>query len=240
MQQYRFGPEGLKAVRRTGLMRTLPIMIGTLVLLFIFRLVNPAVANLDFFRVFLPIFVVIFSYSMWRAVNRLVRMHETFILTIDDHIITREMEGTVPLSLHIFEIKSIVKKKDGMLSIRGEKAADIIQIPTTIEQYDELEQALRQLHPFEEAEERSFLERFRWVFSILIFASIPSVYLVDNKFLVIIFGTISVGVWLLYFILVQRNPNITSQRRKSSWIALVGIAFVLYAMYTKLRVLGLI
>lgn len=233
MQEFTFNPQGLKAIRKTSLLRALPVMIGSLLFIFIIRYVQHT-NDLNYMLIYIPIILAVYGFSLYRGISRQTKLYTTFRILIDEHSVTREMEDTVPLSLHVFEIRTIVKKKNGNISIRGENSRDVIEIPAEIDRLPELEQALQHLKPFDSSEQQTFAEKFRAPVMLLATAMFLTVYLVNNKAVVLVCGVISVGIMIWNFISIQRSKNVTASRKKSSWIFLFTLACVLYIMYLKL------
>lgn len=86
------------------------------------------------------------------------RLIENYIITMDEHGITRQQQGFAPLTISYSGIMNIVQFKGGLV-VKGIDPADQITIPTALEDYEAVAKELETIMPFSQAEKPG-LKRF--------------------------------------------------------------------------------
>jgi hypothetical protein len=159
---------------------------------------------------------------------------ESYRLTIEDAVITREQYNTEELTIYFHEVKDIYRNKGGDIFIRGLERTDLIFVSRYVERYDELKNLLSTIRPIADKSSEPQLQKLRplitlfgFVFMIISFAS-------WNKVLVAITGTLAVVFmsWRIYEVRINKNVDNTS--KKTVWFSLFTIFLVIVLTLFKL------
>jgi len=234
MQQFKIGVEGYKKLRKRWLSITLPAMCISALIFLIPNILGSKGQTGDTWLYMVAIFPIIFGIGTYRTLKRQKKFLESFSVTISDNEITREQMNTPPLTINFMEIKEISKFEKGSYMVKGAGRGDIINIPTWIEDREELEKLLQALAPIKVHTKDPWHLKYRWVLSVIALGLMLAVYFVDNEIVVGISGALLAGliIWAIYFVLTSKNIPTNSKRRV--WRYFLILAFVIYATYTKL------
>lgn len=237
MEQFRLRPEGFKEIRKKTLFRYIIAMglatiIGAAIYLIGFKDMGAADIDTDFLSIFIPVFVALMGFRIYRILSRHKALFDTYVLTFSDNLITREQANTPVLSLHSFEIKEIIKDKAGHFWI---KANDIIIVPVQIERYEEVEALLNKIVPV--TTKMSFKYKYRNVISIVSIALMVCVYLTTNKLIIGISGPLLAGILIWNLIDRWKLRNSLDKSTQRSFFIQVIVLIVAIAI-TVMKLMG--
>ncbi len=236
LQQFRIRPGTFEIVRKKRLRSILPIMFlaaaaGIAISYTTTKNLPGQVNTLPFVIVFL---VVAFSFTIYRGLNRLRAMYESYLLTVDANTITREQFGLPPMTIHFFEIREISKSPQGYIIVRGREPSSVIYIPPELENFDTLETLLRQTEPFLPPQQLTFLQRNPLILPIATMVLMSVVFISFNKWLVGICGTLLLLVMAYSFYGIQNHKYINRRIKRISWWYLLLALVVIFNMVTKI------
>src|SRR4051812_3613776 len=131
MEVYKFKPGAFKEIRKKVFLRTIPLLLIAVTLGLGMSFLRSDGAPDDFLtlKIAIPLVLLLAGFAVYRTISAQKAFLETYTLTIADNVITREQYNTATMAVHFFEIKDIVKKKNGLIIV-GEK--DLILVPKLI------------------------------------------------------------------------------------------------------------
>lgn len=84
------------------------------------------------------------------------------------------------------------------------------------------------------SDDKSFAQKYQWVFSLLAVILMVITYLSTNKFLVGVAGT-TLTIGLIYSLITsQRSKHIDRKTKRSMWLVLIVLFAVIAITYSKL------
>lgn len=237
MQQFRIKPNGFAEVRKKMIKRVIPTMlialIGGIVIAWFNSQGKTGDSNVLPFLV--PFLIIVMAYSLVRSINRQKKLFESYTLTIDDNVITRQMANTPEITIYFHEVKEIIKSMEGGFTIMGLEPADIIIIPVQVEKYEELEAVLNQVKPVIAPPASLYLlQKGRIFLSLATAGAMAAIYISDNKIIVAIAGLLGLGVLGWTFFYLSRSKNVDKKTKNSRWAFLLVMAAIIGIMVVKL------
>jgi hypothetical protein len=162
-------PEGFRQVRRAILLRDLPFFLLTIscgMFIIIFRESETPI-NWPVLGGIYLLLILILTFVFQQLITRRRHNYESFLLNIDQDVITREEHYSDTLTVRKDEVNKIYKTSDGGLVIKGPDESDPLIIPPQMEESDKLERLLSEIKSFSPA---PFSERYRFItlFAVLI------------------------------------------------------------------------
>lgn len=236
MQQFKIRQEGLKELRNTILIKSIPfsliVVFGGLGISYF----NPNIQQngVNVFPYIIPIVLLIVAVGLYNGINRQKEIFESYILTIDSYSITREQHNTPTISISKTEISEIIKNSNGSFTIKWNSNADVIGVPKQIEDYQNLEKALVEIRQFSTKSSEPFLQKFHGLITLVSVGLMVAVFLSKNKIIVGICGTILLVVLGTSFFEIQRNKNIDSKTKNGMWGLILVTASIVGIMYYKI------
>jgi hypothetical protein len=131
-------------------------------------------------------------------------------------------------------VQEIVKHKNGSFTIRGKESQNLIIVPAQIDNYEQLEISLQQIHPITTKAKGAYKQKIQALLSIVAVGSMICVYTVMNKVLVGIAGTLFAVLSIWGLITIQRSKNIDRKSKNMMWISLIVILSVIGVTIMKL------
>ncbi len=144
----------------------------------------------------------------------------------------REQYNAPSIRISLQDIQSITQHKGGGFTIKGKGKYDFIGISKYAEPYPQLEESLRQIKPFTSfSSGANLMVKFQIVLSLLVAAMGMVVFMVNNKWLVGICGTLLSVYFIWYLIEQKRNKNLENSIRKYriSYVLLLGLVWLIMA-----------
>lgn len=233
MEVYKFKADAFKEIRKKILLRTIPLLLIALAIGFGMGFMNgdSSIDDPLTLAIVIPGILLVAGFAVYRSISVQKAYLETYTLTIADNVITREQFNTPTITLHFFELKDIVKKKNGLIII-GEK--DIIIVPKLVDNFEQLESTLGTIQPIGTKDTTPFFYKFQPHIGIVSFGLLYCVYTMSNKIVVSITGSLLIVLIIWSFIESQRSKNVDYTTKKTRLIRLFILGIVISSMLDKL------
>lgn len=226
-QEFRFSPGGFKVIRKRVLIRVVPVILVFATL----GVLLPSFSNSTYFDDYTIAFVAPFvlalmGFSLWRGLKKQQESLESFVLTIEDNVITRQQLNMEEVSIYFHEIEAIAKNKLGVIVIRG-LDNDVICVPAQVERYEELEKILGEQKSFGSmAAATTRSQKLGPYLALLGIVAMITLIVSDNKIVVGIAGPLTIAFYTWNLVQIRKNKNIDVKTKRNSWFTL----FVIFAM----------
>lgn len=226
MQVFKLSPEGLKALRRNAIYRSILILLtgGGIGAGSVISSPNGDISDLLFI---VPFMLLVVGVIVYIGIRKQKTLLESYQLTIDDNVITREQSNFPTISIHPFELKAIVKKANGSFIVNGEKS--MILIPKEIERYSEIETILSGIQPVSAT--LPFFQKYATLTGIISAVAFACVYLLDNKLIVGITGSVSL-ILIVWSVIEMRRTN--TMVKNMMWYSVIAVGSLISIMLYKL------
>lgn len=232
---YKIRKDAFKELRKKMLLRSIPVLLFSIILSIAMSIFNSDTRIYDdysFLAVTILVMVLAISAGIYVSIKKQQKFFDSYTLTIADNTITREQFNTPTIAIHLFEIKDIVKQSNDTITIRGER--DLIIIPKQIENYQELETRLNTIQEIGSKDNTSFYQKYQGLAGIVSAGLMYCVYVVEDKLIVAITGTLLIG-WVIWsFVQIRRNNNIDNSTKRNMWLRLIIMVIVIATMINKL------
>jgi len=227
MQTFKIKRDGLG---KKILLQSLPSILLIVIIMTAMGVINGEFINLSRPATYIPelvFFPCLFAFSLWLGIKKRKKLLESYELTISDRLICREQLNTPDISILVTEVVEIAKHPKGGFSIRGSRNNGTIIIPVHIDNYNELEAALQQIHPITTKSNLAYLQKFRFLFSLISVGLMLCVYMATDKIIVGVAGSLfaALGTWNM--IRIQKDKNIDRSTKRRMWIYLLAFASVI-------------
>jgi len=227
MEEFKTRADAFKELNRKILIRTAPILLVAVfagITLSHFNMKEQQ-GDVNVYPFVIPFCLAVVGVGLYRGVTRRKKIFNSYTLTFDNNIITREQYNTPTISILYDEVTEIIKGSNGSFTIKGKSAINVIIIPAQIENYEKLEKLLSEIKPFTLPVNRPLLKKSIAILPLLAIGLMAVVYLSNNKIIVLICG-ISTLIMLGYsFYSIQTNKNIDFKTKRSSWwVIVVGLS----------------
>lgn len=235
-QQFRIKPGTFEKVRKKRLRILLPVMLLAAIagIAISYTTSKRLPGQVNSLPIVIVCLIVAFSFAIFRLLNRMRIMYDSYLLTVTENTITRELAGSPPMTIHFFEIREISKSPQGYIIIRGREPTSIIFIPPGLERFEELEAMLRRTEPFQSHQQLSFFQRNPLILPIATMALMSIVFISFNKWLVGICGALLLIVLAVAFFSIQNYKYVNPRARRISWWYLLLALVVIFNMATKI------
>jgi len=236
MQVFKIRKDELKEIRKKMLLRSIPF-------LFIACAAGIAIVSVNFKQeenvlkvlpIIIPVIAATLGFGIFYGVNRQMALIESCTLTITNGLVTREQLSTPTISIYFDDIKEITKHKDGGFTIKGKNAVDLIVIPAQIDNFLQLETALREIKPILVQDKVPFLAKYQSLTGLVTVGLLLCVFTLSNKIIVALTGSALVAIMVWSFIKIRGSRNFDSKTKRSVWLVLLVIAQVIAVMIFKL------
>lgn len=235
MQQFTIPTQGIIAMRKEILRRTLPVIIIGGAIPFIIELVQPCSSPLDYLTllIIVPILFIVIRFTLSRGIKKQVFLLESYSLVINEKAIIRQQGDTFSVSILFEDITTITKNRNGSFTIKSRQPQDIINIPAQIGNYDMLEGLLNQIRPIR-VYNIPGAETLRIPLVLLGIGLLLLLNVARNKILIATAGTLLIAFLIWGFIDVQRSKNVTRAVKNGSFMIFLVIVSILSVLYIKL------
>jgi hypothetical protein len=235
MKQFKITPDGLRQIQKQLLFKIIPFMVIAIgVGIAMGSLNSKKETDSSVLLFIIPFVACVVGFSLYRSVNRQISLLKSFTLTLTNNIVGREQLNTHIITVYHNDIREIVKNKNGSFTIKGKESTDIIYVPAQIENPTELEEELSKIKPVGTKNTGQPLQKYQLLFPLFTLGLMLSVYMVTNKIVVAISGSLFVATMLWSLIYVQRSKNVDRKTKRNIWWVLVVLASVLWVMVMKL------
>ncbi|MEJ7694353.1 hypothetical protein [Daejeonella sp.] len=183
--------------------------------------------------IFIAVFAVVIIIAFYLLDKRLRELFESFTLTLEDQLITREQHDTATVSILRNEVTEITKDQHGAFTIKGVSKENIIKIPAQIENSEKLEQLLHIIKPIIVKSNWIFTVRELGFLAILLTAIALVEYSVNKIFIGI--GAAILAIGLTYMIIhAQQDRNLDYRTKRGMWLILIAAIPAFRMIYDKL------
>lgn len=235
MPQFKLRPEGFAAVRKKIIARFIGILLFAMLIVVMVEYQKADVYKPSPYSWLLTFLftAALGVFAILRGIKYQLALYSSYIISIENKCITRLQQNTPTITINFTEITGITKASDGTLTVKGVKPGDIIYIPPTVENQADIELLLANIAPIEGRPH--FMQRYSLLVSVTFFGLMACLYMVNNKAVVAISGTIvsAVLIWGMY--LLQNNKNIDAKVKRNMLSVLVVLISVVMVMIVKLR-----
>lgn len=236
MTKFKITENGLKELQKANLKRTfaiaLPLIIAVILLNYYQR--GGQSEDLIALLLFIPIIGIAMGIGIFVGMKRYKKAFESYTLTISDQEIIREQLNTPTISIPFEAVKSIDKNSKGFSVRSTSSAKDIIWIPAQVENAEQLEELLSNIHPVGDEVEKTFVEKYSSLLTAISAGLVLATLASNNKFVVSICGTLVLLLLGYSFYELQTNKNIDSKTKNTSWIILLVLISIASKIYFKL------
>lgn len=232
MEQFKIRQDGFKEIRKTMLIRVIPMSLLALVGGFVISHYNSNVQQSDLFVI--PLVLVVLVFGLRRGINRQREIFDSYVLTVDDNGIRREQHNTPTITISKADLSEITKNSNGSFTIKGNSSVNVIGVPAQIDDYERLERSLAEIRQISAKSSESLLQKFQLPLSMLTIGLMAAVYISKDKIIVGVSGTVLLVVLGYSFFEVQRNKNIDNKTKKGMWWLILVAASIAVVMYYKL------
>lgn len=191
MDQFQTRENGFREIRKALLLKVIPIAIisATVGIIISQFYSNSAQSELNILPFIIPIIASALIIGINRALNLQKELFESYRLILDGEEIIREQQNTPTIIISKNEVTDIIKNSNGSYTIKGQKS-EKIEVPAQIDEYENLEKLLAEIKPIVQLTKEPFLKRFQILFSILTVGLMAAVFILKNKIIVGLSGTI--------------------------------------------------
>jgi uncharacterized BrkB/YihY/UPF0761 family membrane protein len=237
MQQFKISQANLAKMRKKMLIRLVPLPLIAVAIAIVTSTINSKSADVDLTFIVLPALLplLFFVFSIYRIVRRQRQLFESYTLTFETNLVTREQINTPTISIYYNDIKEVNKNKNGTFTIKSKNPQDVINVPVQIENYNELEQLLNDIILITENRE-PLLKKLAAFTPLIILGLLITVNVVQNKIAVAVCGTafVALSSWCVYYLVT--NKNIDSKNKRKLLLSLIGLSvLVIVVMVLKLN-----
>ncbi|MBV8254310.1 MAG: hypothetical protein JO154_17050 [Chitinophaga sp.] len=236
MRIYKIGKEGITAIRNRFIRNQAIVFIALVLMFAYFYLFDNHFADTYSMYWFPVILLLYFGWSSYRRIKIAVDIYTSMEIEINDLHIIRRQKGSPELSLSVFEISNMSRVRNGII-IRGETTGAMMQIPSALDNYEELEEQLEQIRPFDESDVKAFHEKYRFIGLLLMLGGFVGMTMSTNP-IILILSCLALLIFLHVFVkAVYQNRLFSDARRATAnWILYI-LSLVLIAV-TVLKVIG--
>jgi hypothetical protein len=241
MRTFKYDPKRFAELRKTMLTGSIPIIVIALAagLYMGLRNAHSETSSVNVLLIAVPVSVFLAliagGIGLARGVKRQRVLYESYRLTIDESGIIREQFNTPTIRIMKSDITLIAKNANRSFTIKGRNNREVIGIAGQVEDYEELEQILRQIKPFGGPAQKPLLEkygRFAGIVTIILFAA---VFLSNDKTIVTLSGILLIGLLGWSFTEVLRSKHIDARTKRGMYF----VIFPIFAVLSKLALLWL-
>lgn len=236
MEQFKIRKDGFKEIRKAMLIKAIPIsIIAALGGLAISHFnTNGQQSEVNVFPFVIPLVIGALVFGLYRGVNRQKEIFDSYILSLDNHGITREQHNTPTITISNADLTEIIKNSNGSFTIKGKSTVNVIGVPSQIDDYEKLEKLLSEIKQISTKTNEPLLQKFRGLLSILTVGLMAAVYISEDIIIVGISGAVLLAVLGYSFFEIQRSKNIDSKTKKGMWWLFLLTASIIGVMYYKL------
>ncbi|AEV96941.1 hypothetical protein A4D02_18775 [Niastella koreensis] len=232
MQTFKINTKGFT---KKFLKRSIPtVLLPIIIWITIFNIQGGgAYVSITFYLIPIVFITALCGFSIWRGIKRQRALLESYELTISDTLICREQLNTPDISILVSEVIEIAKHPKGGFTIKGSRKNGTIIIPVQIENYEQIEAILQQIHPI-------ILKKNAWKNMLRVLLPLAGlglflcVYLLNNKIIVGVAGTLLTGLMIWSLVLIQKNKNVDRKTKNRMWIMLLVLASIIWVTIMKL------
>jgi hypothetical protein len=227
IRQYRLRPDAVgeaeRHLQKTALIPQLSILaVVILVSTLLFARRAPDMKAVLPVAGFAALFLTYMAFvSPKRMHRRLVKCWDTYVLEIGPDYLLRKQGGTPDLRMPFAEIRTIERRPGQGLRVIGKSRYQVIGIPESIEQFEEILHTVTPLAPVTPPSAGRGLRANIVMglgfaaYMVMLWSNLPEVVLP-------LAGVVS-GLLVWRFVVLQRSPNVTRSARRTGWLYLIFV-----------------
>lgn len=234
MEQFRLDFDGInKALKVRALTMTPVLFFGMLLTLYISsvrsgRTIEVFPATVAICTVFLLTILIVYFGS-----QGLRRLLDSYTLTFDGNIITREQHNTPTITFTIADITEIARDKKGSYRIKAESWPSPMKIPAEVEDADRLYKLLSNIVPvIEKPSHDSVLKQIGSMLAIVAIILAFILFELSKDSVVLVTCGVILVVIIIYSVLQnQKDKNVGYNTKGSLWhtvFLLISIIIIIY------------
>jgi len=235
--QFKISPEGILGFKKKLLLRSLitPVIgVATGVVLELFKFKDEPFGSTTMLLFYIPVFIGVGVFSYFYSLKKLQKTLKSYVLSIDQEIITRQQWNTQTISIAKSEIKKIIKNKNGTFTILGPQSLNMIGVPAGIENSEELEQILSKFHEIKYIVASGIIKKgLTYLSSMVFLASFLVVFISENKWAGLIAGSVVFIGMVIYLVVVQRSKNVPNNLRRNSLFVIIPLFAIIATVFFK-------
>ena len=237
MRTFEYDPNRFADFRKLILRRALPLtLLTTAAGLYIgLRDGRMPPGSVNVMLVIVPLAIAFSLFSLWKGISRGVErqrvLYDSYRLTIDGAGITREQLDMPTIRMANDDISRITRNANGSFTVVGRNPHEQIAIDARIQNHDELEQLLRRIRPFDDANRQSPLARFPGLPAIVVIILFAAVFLSGNTIIVTLCGVILLGLLGWSFIEVRKSKHIDAKTKRGLYFIVLPVYAVLVKLF---------
>ena len=230
MKQYKISQERIEEIKGQVWIRSLIIIVLGFAIELLSKYFNHG--SLSIHSV-LALVVTLLIGHYWHFKRQNV-MLKSFLLTVTDNSLIRELKDTPALEIAFKDINQIIRKNDNSFVIKGRTPQDVIIIPSYIENYASLEKSIYSIGPITNTTYNQVPIMLGLVILGIISGFVFTSKSVTNKVLIATSGFTITFLLILFFIKVQKNKNFDKRTRRSRYLAILFAIFILIVTLSRI------
>ncbi|MEM6804992.1 MAG: hypothetical protein AAF696_26585 [Bacteroidota bacterium] len=226
---------GFEEIKQKLIFRTIPIVLIALCGGIAISHFNSSDQNSDInlLPFFIPLIIGVMVFGFLKGMRRQKEIFNSYQLVIEEERILRRQAHTDDIEIKWSEIKEISKNKDGSLMIKGANVNKSIGVPGQIQNMPELELRLSDILEIIPASEKSFIQKFPWIFPVLTVGLMMIVAMSTNKILVGLAGTFLTAGLIYSLVVTQRSKHLDKKTKRGMWLILIVLVSIVGATISK-------
>ena len=211
----------------------IPAMIIVIASITIVNYLSSKPTDINIAPYFVPIMAAFFGFNFYRSIKKQKKLLYSYTITVSNDGVTREQLNMPPLTISSIEIKEIIKTKKGAFRVKGVDKADVIYIPSWIDNTEGVENALQSLAPITFNPKVPLYRKFAAVLPFIGVCAMICVYALENMAIVCTCAIILVGLLIWAFYTIQTNKNVGPKVKRNGWFFILLIVAVICIVVTK-------
>lgn len=233
MNNFKISKSGIKQIKNKIALLFIPLMIisGAIGL----YIGDSSSGNNDIIYYIIPFMILVLSLSAFVSVKKQGKILESFEVSIDKNSISRRQDGLQEISINKEEINSVIINGKGHIIIKADSKKEIIGIPRTVENKEELIRLLSNFSEIEYADSTKGKNTRKIVIILSLTLGLlvlfATTFISENKILVLICGSITIVCLIALKIYIQMSKIIDKKTKRKSWLSIFIIIMLIGKMY---------
>lgn len=227
-------PNGFKEVRKRVLIRTIPILLIALSTGLSISYYNQSKKDGDstVLYIVIPLLLVYGCISISRSLKKRKQIFESFTLTIDANSIWRDLKDTPSIHIFLTEIEQIHILPNRDLVIKTKEKANLIWVPSQVQDFEELKAMLSEIKPLEENDSIIKKQKWAWALAFASMALLAFVFISTNKIIVILCGIALIGYSIYVIEKARKSKHIDHKTKRGMlWYVVLMVAVIMKIAY---------
>jgi hypothetical protein len=220
-------------------MRTLPILILALIGGIIIGYTNSKhdSDDVNIWPIIIPAMIIVIIISLKRSLNKQKELLKSYKITIDNNSIWRDQMNTPSIRIYTSEVVEICKQSNGSILIKTKESENSIFIPAQIENYEDLELALKNIKPINLNQSKTLFQKYAIYLVLAMFALMVVFFITTNKVAILLTGPVLIATLVWSLVKGLKSKNIDSKTKRSSlWVIVVILSIIFKIVTTVMNV----